>query len=105
MSIEDIEKNIKIQELFELYGNLLTDKQREIMYLYYFSDLSLREIAQNKKISYQGVRDFIKKSEKSLLDFEDKIRLLDKKMKIEEAINILKNEEDKEKVIKILESI
>ncbi len=105
MSIEDLEKNIKIQELFELYSNLLTDKQREVMYLYYFSDLSLREIAQNKNISYQGVRDFIKKSEKSLLDFEDKIGLLSKKQKVEKAINILENEGDKIKVIKILESI
>lgn len=105
MSIDDIEKNIKIQELFELYSSLLTDKQREVMYLYYFSDLSLREIAQNKKISYQGVRDFIKKSEKSLIEFEDKIKLLEKKEKVQEAINILENDGDKEKVIKVLESI
>ncbi len=105
MSIEDLEKNLILQELFEIYGSLLTDKQREIMYLYYFSDLSLREIAQNKKISYQGVRDFIKKSEKSLLDFESKIKVLDKKKKLNEAINILKETEDKDKVIKMLESI
>lgn len=63
--------------LYDIYGKLLTAKQQEIFEEYYMYNLSLREIAKNKGISYQAIRDSIKSSEGMLENFEDKIKILD----------------------------
>lgn len=68
-------KNLSISTLLDFYGNLLTDKQREALELYYNQDFSLAEIAENMDISRQGVRDFIKRGEKQLEEFEEKLQL------------------------------
>lgn len=59
--------------LFDFYGELLTDKQRELFDLYYNEDLSLTEIAEHAGISRQGVRDAIVRGETLLRDTEDKL--------------------------------
>ena len=65
-----MENNIKYTMLYDIYGKLLTSKQQAIFEEYYIYNLSLREIADNKKISYQAVRDSIKSSEKMLEEYE-----------------------------------
>ncbi|MBP1535400.1 MAG: YlxM family DNA-binding protein [Ruminococcus sp.] len=62
--------------LLDLYGCLLTEKQRNIMNMYYNDDLSLGEIAQQCSISRQGVHDAVKHCEKALADYEQKLGLL-----------------------------
>ena len=52
--------------LYDFYGELLTDRQREFFDLYYNEDLSLAEIAENAGISRQGVRDVIVRAEASM---------------------------------------
>ena len=59
----------------DLYGPLLTEKQADIMDLYYNDDLSLAEIAQQMDITRQGVRDLVKRSETQLFKFEDQLGL------------------------------
>ncbi|MEG0073663.1 MAG: sigma factor-like helix-turn-helix DNA-binding protein [Clostridia bacterium] len=107
IDIEEINDNVKVQDLFEIYSSMLTAKQRDVMDLYYFSDLSLREIAQNKKITYQAVRDSIKTAEKLLNDCESKLLINKKNKKIEKAIAVLAKEESAavKKAVKILESL
>ena len=61
--------------LFDFYGELLTERQKEFFDLYYNEDLSLSEIAENAGISRQGVRELIKKAEDELLFFEEKLGL------------------------------
>lgn len=56
-------KNLEIALLFDFYGDMLTDKQRDVVELYYDNDLSLSEIAENEGITRQGVRDSIKRAE------------------------------------------
>ena len=53
-------KNLEVSFLLDFYGEMLTEKQREAVELYYFEDLSLAEIADNQGISRQGVRDALK---------------------------------------------
>ncbi len=68
-------KDYEIAMLLDFYGELLTEKQREAMDLYYNEDLSLAEIAEPLNISRQGVRDSIKRGEKQLMELEDTLGL------------------------------
>ena len=79
--MEDKERKI---ELYETYGEMLTKNMQDVFEQYYFSDLSLREIAANNKVSFQAIRDTLKKAEKSLVDMESKIGMLNLKEKINE---------------------
>ena len=63
--------------LFDFYGELLTDRQKEILTRAYFEDLSLSEIGEIYKISPQGVRDTLKRAEKLLRYYESKLKLLE----------------------------
>ena len=68
-------KDYEIAMLLDFYGELLTEKQREAMDLYYNEDLSLAEIAEPLSISRQGVRDSIKRGEKQLEELETTLGL------------------------------
>lgn len=80
-------KNLYFSKLLDFYGVLLKNRQKEIMDLYYNSDLSLSEIAENLGISKQGVRDIIKRSENSLLDFDTKLKLISNNKKNIDTLN------------------
>ena len=62
--------------LYDFYGDLLTDRQKEFYDLYYNEDLSLAEIAENYGITRQGVRDVIVRAEAYLTEIEDKTGLI-----------------------------
>lgn len=71
-----LDKNVEICLLLDFYGNMLTDRQKEIMVLYYEDNLSLSEVAEELGITRQAVSDSIKRSEKILHDTEEKLLLL-----------------------------
>lgn len=62
--------------LFDFYGEMLTEKQRDVIEQYYNQDLSLSEIAENAGISRQGVRDSIKRAELQLFEMEERLGLV-----------------------------
>ncbi len=62
--------------LYDFYGDVLTDRQKEFFDLYYNEDLSLAEIAQNYHITRQGVRDVIVRAEATLSELEEKTGLI-----------------------------
>ena len=62
--------------LYDFYGELLTERQKEFFDLYYNEDLSLAEIAENAGISRQGVRDVIVRAEGIMQEVEDKTGLI-----------------------------
>jgi len=101
-----MDKNIELVMLYEIYGKLLTEKQQAIFEEYYLYNLSLREIAENKKISYQAVRDSIKSSEAMLNSFENIIGMKQMVEKVQKALEILEHEENiqnkKNELIKML---
>ncbi|MEF9865546.1 MAG: sigma factor-like helix-turn-helix DNA-binding protein [Oscillospiraceae bacterium] len=79
-------KNLDISFLLDFYGDVLTDKQREVMQQYYNDDLSLSEIAENFSITRQGVRDSIKRGEGTILELEQKIGFAKRYRAVQEGV-------------------
>ena len=80
------EKNYVIGQLFDLYGELLTGRQKDVVDLYYNDDLSLSEVAAECGITRQGVRDALVKAEAQLTACEERLGLLKKQKETEEAL-------------------
>ena len=72
--------------LYDFYGDLLTDRQKEFYDLYYNEDLSLAEIAENYGITRQGVRDVIVRAEGILTELEDKTGIIRRFHKMQEQL-------------------
>ncbi len=81
--------------LYDFYGQLLTDKQREVMGLYHEENYSLSEIAAEFGISRQAVHDTLKKAEQSLTEYEEKLGLIDKFVRTGSMIVQIKEEIDR----------
>lgn len=73
-----MEKDLALTELFDLYGNLLTERQKELFSSYYVYDLSLSEIAEPEGKTRQNVYEQVKKVKNKLIEYE---RLLGLKAK------------------------
>ena len=78
------EKNLNLGYLLDFYGELLSERKRSVMDMYYNEDFSLAEIAAEIGISRQGARDIIKKSEEELLFYEEKLGLAKKLKRVED---------------------
>ena len=100
--------------MYDFYGQLLTDKQIEAVDMYYNNDLSLGEISEQLGISRQGVYDTLKRAERTLFEYEEKLGLLERfteqKQKIEQITQMLdemlkNNDLDKEYMIEKLTEI
>lgn len=86
--------------LYDFYGELLTDHQKEIYEQFVLEDLSLSEIAEGAGISRQGVHDLIKRCSRILEDYETKLHLVEKfisvKAKVQQIDELLKAESQDE---------
>ena len=71
----EIDRIVYVNELLDLYGNLLTEKQREVMFFYFSDNLSFGEIGLELGISRQAVSDTVKKSEQLLYFYEDSLKI------------------------------
>lgn len=96
-----MEEFIYYNELYDLYGKLLTDKQQEYFENYYFNNLSLGEMAENYGISRNAIHKQLKIVIDKLNDYEDKLGL-NKKLK---ALDLIVKEIKDEKISKNIEEI
>ena len=71
-----MDERLYITLLYDFYGGLLTDRQKEMLEMYYQSDLSLQEIGESEGISRQAVGDLIRRTKKVLLDYEARLGLV-----------------------------
>ena len=76
-----MEKKVEEQYLFDFYGELLTQKQKQILGYYYDEDYSLAEIAEVMSVTRQGIFDVIKRSKAMMEVYEEKLGLIEKFLK------------------------
>lgn len=110
--MDELTKNEKLGDLYAYYGSLLTKGQQSYFEDYYYSDLSLGEIAANRNVSRQAVYDNLKRSCKSLEKYESKLHLEadynkieDKLKKINDLINKEEIEQAKEEIQSLLKQM
>lgn len=102
------EKNLALNELYDLYAPLISEKKRKAFELYYGEDLSLYEIAQELAISRQGVRDLLTRTAAELEEYEIGLELSQKRKRLAELVGCLKKEcpgEQNQRVTKLGEEI
>ncbi|PXV96126.1 hypothetical protein C8E03_101760 [Lachnotalea glycerini] len=82
-----MEKIVEQALLYDFYGELLNNHQKQIYEDFVLNDFSLSEIAQEQGISRQGVHDLIKRCNHILAGYEEKLHLIDKFLSAKEKIN------------------
>ncbi|MGX7092262.1 YlxM family DNA-binding protein [Hutsoniella sourekii] len=100
-----LEKTMYINQLLAIYMELLTPKQKEMMRLYYQEDWSLGEIADQYEVSRQAVNDTIKRSEKTLLHYEEVLGNLERSNQRALIYRQLLDTEDLEQVHQTLDQL
>lgn len=98
-----MEKIVERGLLYDFYGELLTEHQKAIYEEAAFNDMSLSEIAEQYDISRQGVYDLLKRCDKMLSDYEEKLHLIEKFMKmkssaekIQAVLDVMEESDNKE---------
>ena len=100
-----MEKILEQALLYDFYGDLLTEHQRDIYEGYVQENLSLSELAEISGVSRQGIHDLIRRVEKTLQDYEAKLHLVEKFLHIRDEVTRIQNSSDLEEARKIAEEI
>ena len=104
MTEDILAKRRRFNDLFSVYGALLTDKQREIVSSYYAYDLSLSEIAEGMGISRAAISDALNKAEEHLEHYEAELGFLNKKSDLVHRFERIKRLPEEER-LKAYESL
>ncbi|MFV0250318.1 MAG: YlxM family DNA-binding protein [Bacilli bacterium] len=96
-----MEDRFYLINLFDIYGELLTEKQQNYFQEYYFNNLSLTEIAENNQVSRNAIHKHIKESINNLTNYEEILKLFNKNKKILKLISNI-DEKVKQQIIDIL---
>ena len=91
-----LERLTELNLLLDFYNSLLTSKQKFALEMHYSEDLSLGEIAENLNISRQAVHDLIRRGEKLLKDYENKLGLVKKHLRRQKLVDEIKQLIDNE---------
>jgi len=78
--------SLHIAMLLDFYGQLLTERTRYLLEQYFSEDMSLKEIAENESVTRQAVHDTIRRGEKALVAYEDKLGLVERFMNHKQAL-------------------
>ncbi len=90
-----MEKFVYLNNLFDIYGDLLTEKQQEYFKEYYFNNLSYGEISEKYQVSRNAIFHQLRIIENKLFFYEEKLKIYSKKQSINDIINLVDNEKVK----------
>jgi len=96
-----MDKIIERGMLYDFYGELLTDHQKQVYEALVYNDMSLSEIGDEYNISRQGAHDLIKRCDKLLSNYEDKLHLISKFQTIKSKIELIESSTNDETVKKL----
>ena len=96
-------KQDKLILLFDYYGDLLSESQKNYFESYYFDNLSLSEIGENYNVSRNAISKELKLATEKLNNFEEKLHLVKKDDELRKIVSKLKDEQIKEKIMNILD--
>lgn len=85
---------VRLSQLFDYYGRLLTEKQQELFELHFHYDLSLAEIADQQGVSRQAVHDLLRRTSQQLEVYENALQLLSKDLRRHELLDQLETNLD-----------
>ncbi len=94
IDISSEKERFRIMLMFDRYGSLLTEKQRDTLELYFQDDLSLSEISELKNISRQGVRENLWQGIRTLVEYEEKLGIVEKTERLKERLEKFIEEEN-----------
>lgn len=89
-NIKQIDKLVELSLLYDFYGELLKENQKCIYEDYILNDLSLSEIAEQQGISRQGVHDVVKRCSNQLINYEEKLHLIEKFEQTKQKVSKIK---------------
>lgn len=96
-----MEEVIYLNELYDFYGSLLTDKQRDYFENYYFNNLSLGEMAENYGVSRNAIHKQLKIVEERLKHYEENLELLGKSKKAEELVQKINDKKLRDEILEL----
>ncbi|MBN2604212.1 MAG: hypothetical protein JXR62_00140 [Bacilli bacterium] len=100
-----LDKSIEINELYDVYQDLLTKKQKEYFESYYYNDFSITEISDNFDVSRNAVHDQLKKTVQKLYDYESKLQLRKKEKKYNTILTNIKKLTDNQQILELIEEL
>ena len=105
----DLNKNVELVRLFDVYSTVLTKKQQEIFNFYVLNDLSLAEVSAISNISRQAVKDSLDKAVNSMQKLENNLQVLARFDKIKKELKIIESQVEnpnlKNRITKLMEEI
>ncbi len=104
-NLDNLEKVILMNKLLNIYGELLTNTQKEILSDYYELNLSISEISENRNISRAAVEDALKKGNKKIENFENTLQISYKNKKVLDLLNQLEDESNENKRLQLIDEI
>ena len=105
MAAPQVEKLYEESLLYDFYGELLTEHQKQVFEEVVLNDYSLAEVAEELGISRQGVHDLVRRTRQALAGYEEKLHLVQKFIRIRSNVNRIETLTDDERIRKLTEEI
>lgn len=97
-----MDERLYLINLYDYYGDLLTQKQKDYFEEYYFNNLTLLEISENYEVSRNAVHKQLKEVEEKLKHYEQCLKIYKKHKRIEELTKLISEKEIKEEILELL---
>lgn len=100
-----LEKSIDLINLYDIYQDLLTEKQKAYFEQYYFDDFSITEISENFEVSRNAVHDQLKRTVQKIYDLEEKLALQQLARKRLKLLTLIQEKNTNQDIAELIEEL